>query len=137
MVAMLEHPSLEIAALALDFWGRLGELLTETAGGDTSTAAGATAGLQSMGEMTGMGGASPGVASQGPRSPALEECVRRACFVALMRACLPSAEQGGIGAMDDDARDELEDFREEVRMVASQGEEGGGGGTHFFLALVV
>jgi len=57
MVAMLEHPSLEIAGLALEFWGMLGELLTETAAG-------------------GAGGGAPGT---GPRSPALEESVRHAC----------------------------------------------------------
>ena len=55
MVGMLEHPSLGIAGLALEFWGMLGELLTKTADG---------------------GG---GVGGTGQRSPALEESVRHAC----------------------------------------------------------
>lgn len=97
MVAMLEHASLEIAALALNFWGLLGELLAETASGSGG-------GEQEQG----------GGGEQGPRSPALEESVRHACLVAMLRARLPAAQEGGVGAMDDDARDELEDFREEV-----------------------
>ncbi|CBJ31043.1 conserved unknown protein [Ectocarpus siliculosus] len=86
MVGMLEHPSLEIASLALEFWGMLGELLTETAAG-----------------------------GRGPRSPPLEESVRHACRVSMLRARYPSDESGGLGGMDEDSRDELEDFRDQVQ----------------------
>ncbi|CAN0094993.1 unnamed protein product, partial [Ectocarpus fasciculatus] len=85
MVGMLEHPSLEIASLALEFWGMLGELLTETAAG-----------------------------GRGPRSPPLEESVRHACRVSMLRARYPSDDGGGLRGMDEDSRDELEDFRDQV-----------------------
>lgn len=100
MVAMLEHASLEIAALALNFWGLLGELLVETANGNAGG---------EQGQEGGQG--------QGPRSPALEESVRHACLVAMMRAQLPPTGEGGVGAWEDDAKDELENFREEVGLV--------------------
>ncbi|CAN0236553.1 unnamed protein product, partial [Ectocarpus sp. 4 AP-2014] len=86
MVGMLEHPSLEIASLALEFWGMLGELLTETAAG-----------------------------GRGPRSPPLEESVRHACRISMLRARYPSDDGGGLGGMDEDSRDELEDFRDQVQ----------------------
>lgn len=82
---MLEHPSLQIAGLALEFWGLLGELLADTAAG-----------------------------GQGPRSLPLEESVRHACLVAMLRARYPSPCKGGLAGMDGDARDELEEFREQV-----------------------
>ena len=93
MIGVLENASLEIAGLALEFWGSLGELLTETAAG-----------------------------GRGPRSPALEQYVRRACEVAIYRSRFPSpsGEGGGgggadgAGMMNEDDRDELEDFREKV-----------------------
>lgn len=91
MVGMLEHPSLEIAELALEFWGLLGELLTETSAG-----------------------------GRGPRSPALEESVRRACVMAMLRARYPAEGAGGLAGMDGDARDELEDFREQVLRPSSE-----------------
>lgn len=97
MVGMLEHPSLEIASLALEFWGMLGELLTETAAG-----------------------------GRGPRSPPLEESVRHACRVSMLRARYPSDDGGGLGGMDEDSRDELEDFRDQVCTAVAVGPELGG-----------
>lgn len=81
---MLEHESLEIAALALDFWGLLGELLTAAVKG-------------------------------GQRSSQLEESMRRACAMAILRARYPGVDEGGLNAVNADARDELEDFRDQVR----------------------
>lgn len=83
---MLEHPSLGIAELSLDFWGNLGEFLADMARG-----------------------------GQGPRSVPLEESVKHACRVAMLRARYPPPSQGGPAGMDPDAKDELEDFREQVR----------------------
>lgn len=85
MLRMLEHPILEIAGLALEFWGLLGELLTKTAAG-----------------------------GQGPRSPDLEESVRQACLMAMLRGRYPSVAEGGLSGMDADSRDELEEYREQV-----------------------
>eukprot|EP00904_Undaria_pinnatifida_P009295 jgi/Undpi1/5496/HiC_scaffold_2.g00775.m1 len=92
MVGVLENTSLEIAGLSLEFWGSLGELLTETAAG-----------------------------GRGPRSPALEQYVRRACEVAIFRSRYPSPPSqsgegggGGSGGMNEDDLHELDDFREKV-----------------------
>lgn len=103
MVGMLEHPDLEIAGLALEFWGMLGELLAEMACAE--------------------GG-------RGPRSPPLEESVRHACGVAMVRARYPPSSGGAAGnleEMDGDDRDELEVFREQVHS-APWGAGGGAGG---------
>lgn len=94
MIGVLENASLEIAGLALEFWGSLGKLLTKTAAG-----------------------------GRGPRSPALEKYLRHACEVAIFRSRFPSPSgEGGSGGgggdsagmMNEDDRDELEDFREKV-----------------------
>lgn len=86
MVALLECSSLEIAALALELWGGLGNLLSDASRGP-----------------------------QGQRSFPLEEFVKHACRVAMLRARQPTPEEGGLAGLDPDARDELEDFRQQVR----------------------
>ena len=103
MVGVLENTSLEIAGLSLEFWGSLGELLTETAAG-----------------------------GRGPRSPALEQYVRRACEVAIFRSRYPSPPSqsgegggGGSGGMNEDDLHELDEFREKVKE-GVRGETDGG-----------
>lgn len=86
MLDMLKHPSLEIASLALEFWGLLGQFLSEAS------------------------------ASDGERRIApFEEVIQSACIVVILRARNPASSERGIAAMDDDAREELDVFRDQVK----------------------
>lgn len=45
-----------------------------------------------------------------------EEVIQRACLDVILRARNPVALERGIAAMDDDAREELDVFRDQVKM---------------------
>lgn len=87
MLYILKHPSLEIASLALEFWGLLGQFLSEASASDVER-----------------------------RIAEFEEKIQGACLEVIIRARNPAALERGIAAMDDDAREELDVFRDQVKV---------------------